>query len=222
METTKKTTILIAAAHALLNEGLSILLKANNEFEIVGSATNDFQTIDLSGNLKPDILLLDMSILEINGCEFISLIKQKSANTKILILNVEEDESLILESLKAGAKGYLSKHSRTPDLFKAMKVISCNELWLERKMMCRFFNEDFALLNDKSNRHVDDKKHSQLSPREKEVLQFLAKGCSNKEIAQCLIISEKTVKTHLNKIFKKLKVNRRLEAILLSIKSGLV
>jgi DNA-binding NarL/FixJ family response regulator len=135
------------------------------------------------------------------------------------MLTVALDEAMIFKSLKAGAKGYLSKDSSVSDLTKAIKAVHQGELWIERKLMSTFFNHEAIADSKGGNPHGRTKEG--LTPREQEVLHVLATGCTNKEIAQDLFISEKTVKTHLSSIFRKLKVTRRLQAILCAIREGL-
>ena len=170
-------------------------------------------------DLKPDVVLLDISMPKLDGIKVIPLIKRKSPETKEIMLTASKDEATIVNALKAGAKGYLSKNTSTSCLIKAIKVVHKDELWVERKLVARFFNGVSGTDLDSEDRQKNTQKG--LTPREQDVLGFLIKGHTNKEIAQNLFISEKTVKSHLNKIFKKLDVSRRLEAILCAIKLGI-
>ena len=129
------------------------------------------------------------------------------------------DEATILKALKAGAKGYLSKDANVSGLIKAIQAVHHGELWIERKLMARFFDEEAIPDSREEDRHLRAKEG--LTPREEEILRFLTTGSTNREIAEALFISEKTVKSHLNSIFRKLNVTRRLQAILYVIKRGL-
>jgi DNA-binding NarL/FixJ family response regulator len=135
------------------------------------------------------------------------------------MLTANKNETVIFKALKGGAKGYLSKDVSISDLIKAIQAVHKGELWVERKLMARFFDKE-AIAEPKeegrSGRHK-----MVLTAREKEILSILTTGCTNKEIAQALFISEKTVKSHLNSIFRKLNVTRRLQAILQAINRGL-
>ncbi|MCK5721119.1 MAG: response regulator transcription factor, partial [Gammaproteobacteria bacterium] len=144
--------------------------------------------------------------------------KQKSPGTKALMLTASKDETKILKSLKAGAKGYLSKNTTISGLIKAIKVVNKGQLWVERELVARYFNGDITA--DMGREGRQEKMKEVLTLREQDVLRLLLKGSTNKEIANDLFISEKTVKSHLNKIFKKLNVSRRLDAILTAIKLG--
>jgi RNA polymerase sigma factor (sigma-70 family) len=146
-------------------------------------------------------------------------IRHKSPKTKTLILASNKDEEKIFQSLKIGAKGYLSMDSSASDLTKAIKAVQRGELWMERKLMSKFFENEASHNSNEAN--SQKKTLEGLTPREQEVLRHLAAGLSNKEIADDLFISEKTVKSHLNSIFKKLNVTRRLQAILYAINKGL-
>jgi DNA-binding NarL/FixJ family response regulator len=128
------------------------------------------------------------------------------------------DEEVIIEAIKAGAKGYLSKNSSISRLFNAIKAVHNGELWIERQLIAKYFNGDITA--DSCLAGSPEKIEQVLTPREQEILRILTQGATNKEIAEQLFICEKTVKSHLNSIFKKLNVRRRLEAILCAIKQG--
>lgn len=211
--------VVIADDHRLFREGIRQILCNEKAFEIVGEAFNGLQTINVVNDLKPDIVLLAINMPEMDGIQVISPIRQKSPNTKALMLTACTDEAKIFKSLKAGAKGYLSKDASVFDLTKAIKAVHRGELWIERKLMSRFFDQEAIADSKGSNPHGRTKEG--LTPREQEVLRHLTTGSTNKEIAKDLFISEKTVKSHLNSIFRKLKVTRRLQAILYAISKGL-
>jgi len=211
--------IVIADGHRLFREGMCLILGQEKGIQIVGEAVNGLQTINVVNELKPDVVLLDITIAKIDGTQVVLPIRQKNPKTKALMLTAALDEAMIFKSLKAGAKGYLSKDSSVSDLTKAIKAVHQGELWIERKLMSTFFDQEAIADSKGGNPHGRTKEG--LTPREREVLHFLATGCTNKEIAQDLFISEKTVKTHLSSIFRKLKVTRRLQAILCAIREGL-
>ena len=209
-----KIRIVVVEDHSLFREGLRLILNDEESFEIVGEAANGLQAIDVISGLKPDVVLLDITMPELSGIDIIPLIKQESPETKAFMLTASKDETKIFKSLKAGAKGYLTKNTTIIELTKAIKVVNKGQLWIERKLFARYFNGDIT--SDISREGRQEK----LTPREQDVLNLLIKGFTNKEIANDLFISEKTVKSHLNKIFKKLNVSQRLGAILTAIKLG--
>jgi DNA-binding NarL/FixJ family response regulator len=215
-----KIRIAIVDDHKLYREMMSLALRKEKGIEIVGEVAKQSQIIDAISDLKPDIVLLDNSALEMDGIKVLPKIREKSPKTKALILTANRDEFTIIKILKAGAKGYVStREISISKLVKAIQAVHRGELWVERELIARFFERE-ALAGSRGE--VRSKRPQEvLTPREKEVLHILATGCSNKEIATALFISEKTVKSHLNSIFRKLNVTRRLKAILYAINRGL-
>ncbi len=211
--------VVIADDHMLLREMLCQTLRQEKSIEVVGEAANGLQTIDVISDLKPDIVLLDIIMPEMDGIKVLPAIKEKSPKTKALMLTASQDEAMILKALKAEAKGYLSKDVGISDLIKAIQAVHQGELWVQRKLMARFFEGE--AIADRKGEDRSGKTKDGLTPREQEVLCLLTKGSTNKELAKVLFISEKTVKSHLNSIFRKLKVSRRLQAILYAIRQGL-
>jgi DNA-binding NarL/FixJ family response regulator len=211
--------IVIADDHGLFREMLRITLHREGSIKIVGEAANVRQTIDLISELKPDIVLLNSTMPKMDGIEVLPEIREKNQKTKALMLTANKDEATIFKALKGGAKGYLSKDVSISNLIKAIQAVQKGELWIERKLMARFLEVEAIL--DSNRKGQAGKLKKIITPREKEVLRLLTTGSTNKEIAKALFISEKTVKSHLNSIFKKLNVTRRLQAILYAINRGL-
>ncbi|MGV7224829.1 MAG: response regulator [Nitrospinales bacterium] len=222
MQTEGNIRIVIADDHSLFRAGLRLILSEEEIVEIVGEAANGVQAIDIITDLKPDVVLLDLAISEMDGNQILTAIKQTSPETKALMFSaaVNVDEEMIFRSLKLGAKGYLSKNLASCNLIKAIKAVQRGEMWIERKLMSRFFSKEQR--NVSSMEDQVKKTSTGLTAREQEVLSVLTKGLTNKEIADTLCISEKTVKTHLNNIFRKLNVTRRLQAILYAIGRGII
>ncbi len=214
-----KIRVVIANDHGLFREMLRLAMRREGSVKIVGEAANGRQTIDVISELKPDIVLLDSTMPEMGGIEVLPAIREKKLKTKALMLTANKSETVIFKALKGGAKGYLSKNVSISDLIKAIKAVHKGELWVERKLMAKFFDKE-AITDPKGESRAGRPKMV-LTPREKEILSILTTGCTNKEIAKALFISEKTVKSHLNSIFRKLNVTRRLQAILQAINRGL-
>lgn len=211
--------VVISGDHRLFREGLRLILGREKGIEIVGEAAHGPQTIQVVSERQPHVLLLDITIPGMDATELIARIRQKSPHTRPLMLTPATDEALILRALKAGAKGYLSKDAGFSDLLKAILAVHQGELWVERKLIARSFErEAFA---DPGEGDQRPRAKDVLTAREQEILRVLASGGTNKDIAQALFISERTVKCHLNSIFKKLHVTRRLQAILYAIHRGL-
>jgi two-component system response regulator DegU len=214
-----KIKVVIADDHKLFREMLRLALHKEKSIKIVGEAATGRQAIEAITNIKPDIALLEIILPEIEGIEVLPVIRDKSPETKVLMLAARKDEAKIFKALKAGAKGYVSKDASISDLIKAIQTVYKGELWVERKQMARFFDRE--TVHNPTREGQPAKRKSVLTAREKEVLSLLSTGRTNKEIAKSLFISEKTVKSHLNSIFRKLKVSHRLQAILHAINRGL-
>lgn len=215
----EKIRVVIADNRGLFREMLRLTLRRESSIKIVGEAVNMRQTIDVTENLKPDIILLDGAMPSMDGIEILPAIREKSLKTKALMITANKDEAMIFKALRGGAKGFLSKDVNISNLIKAIQAVHNGEVWLERKLMARFLEGE--ALTDCRGESQAGRQRKGLTPREKEVLSLLTTGCSNKEIAQELFISEKTVKNHLNSIFRKLDVTQRLQAILYAINRGL-
>ena len=198
---------------------LRLALRKEKGIKIVGEAADGPQAIGAISNLKPDVVLLGIVLPGIDGIDILPVIREKSLKTKALMLATNNDDAVIFNALKAGAKGYVSKDVSISVLIKAIQTVHKGELWVERKQMARFFDKE-AVVNPKTGAQPAKKKEV-LTPREKEILSILSSGCTNKDIAKALFISEKTVKSHLNSIFKKLNVSRRIQAILYAVNRGL-
>jgi len=185
----------------------------------VGEAASGPHTIDVVSKLQPDVILLNIAIPGMDAVEVLPPVRQRSPATKPLMLTAAVDEARIFEALRAGAKGYLSKDASVSDLLKAIQTVHQGELWVERRLIARFFEGEASA--GVAEGHLHGRTKGVLTAREQEVVRLLASSCTNKDIAQTLCISEKTVKSHLHSIFRKLKVTRRLQVILYAIQRGL-
>ena len=212
-----KTKILIANTHRLVREGLRLILAQESSIQILGDSANGMQTFSAISELKPDVVLLDIDIPDVDTGEILSLLKSKGI--KPLILTTGANEDTILNALKAGAKGYLSESATTQNLVKAIESLVKGEVWVERKMVSRIVEGEVDINHPIRQQRKQTKE--QLTHREKEVLALLKEGYSNKQIAEKLYISEKTVKSHLNNIFKRFNVSGRLQAMVYAIRNGL-
>jgi two-component system, NarL family, response regulator DegU len=211
-----KIRILIADSQNLFREGLRQILSQEKHMQILAESESGQQLLTQMAELKPDVVLLDFNMPDMDKLELIAAVRDNGA--KPLALTAEADEDKIVESLKAGAWGHLSKNTTRQVLIKAIEAVHRGELWVERKMICRVFEREFV---PDSGDKVDEDQPRELSAREGEVLSLLVKGFTNKEIGEELFVSEKTVKNHLNSIFRKIGVSGRLKAILYALKRGL-
>ena len=207
--------VLIADDHALFREGLGMLLAQQDDIQVVGEAKNGLETLNQVEALQPDILLLDILMPELGGLEVLPKIRAKCAKTKVLMLTGFFEEELITEAMQNGAKGYLLKGADNKELVKAIRATHAGELWAERKVLTLLLE---SLFEKVSGLHASlSVSRENLTERENEIVRWVIQGMTNKEIAEQLGISDKTVKTHLSNIFSKLKVSRRLELLLYRI-----
>jgi DNA-binding NarL/FixJ family response regulator len=212
-----KTRILIANTHRLVREGLRMMLGQETSIQIVGDAANGMQMFSAIGELKPDVVLLDMNMPDMDTGHTLSLLKSKG--TKPLVLTTWANEETILGALRAGAKGYLPESTTAQNLIKAIESVSKGEIWVERKMVNTIVEGE--LNSDHPIKEQRNQTKEQLTHRETEVLLLRKEGYTNKEIAEQLHISKKTVKSHLNNIFRRFNVSGRLQAIVYAIRNGL-
>jgi len=203
-----KTKVLIADDHAVLREGMSRLLSQEKDIEVVGEAGDGQEAVDMVGQFKPDVVLMDIVMPRLTGVEATKLIKKNNPSTCILILTAYSDIRYILGLLEAGASGYLLKSAKSDEIVGAIRAIKAGESVLDsiatRKLLERVVNV--------SKETDEDKVRGQLSPREIEILQLASKGLSNREIADKLELSMRTVKAHLSNIFNKMRCSCRTEA----------
>jgi DNA-binding NarL/FixJ family response regulator len=200
-------TVFIAEAHVVLRQGLNRFLAQQNDIQVVGAATNGRQLLPRVEALQPHVLLLDLRLLEIDRLAILPNIRAKSPRTKILILADFCDEEFVTRALQHGIQGCVLNAAPPTELVKAIRAIHAGELWVPRRLLTRVVEE----LRHK----VDELQASSsalreaLTPREHEVVLCAVKGMTNKEIAAQLCISATTVKTHLEKVFRKLNLRRR-------------
>ncbi len=212
MRMMRPTSVLIADDQTLFREGLRLLLANDPAIAVVGEAADSLQAVRLVEALQPDILLLTINMAGPSTLEAIALIRQKSAVTQVLVLSRLPEDALIEQALQVGAKGYLSTALGYKDLIKAIQAIHAGEIWAERKVLAEVLEH----LRQKTVATTAplSERHEALTDREQEIVRWAIQGMTNKEIAARLGISDKTVKSHLGKIFGKLQISRRLQLAL--------
>lgn len=209
---TKPVRLLIVDDHLLAREGVKEILDGQKEFEIVGEASNGIQAIEKTRELLPDLVLMDISMPKMNGFDATKEIKNQFPNVKIVMMTVSYDITDWFEVLKRGAQGYLLKNLNTEDMLNGLKAYSLDEIPMSKEMAFRIWKEF----------KKDGQAEQTLSVREQEVLQLVAKGCSNKEISKQLSISENTVKTHMKNILGKLHLENRVQLASYAYDNGIV
>ncbi len=208
--------ILIAEDHAVVRQSVRVMLEMEPEFVVVGEAEDGQQALDLSEKVDPDLILMDIRMDGMDGVEATRILRERSPSIGILILTGFGDDAVLLQAVEAGAHGFLLKDASAEELKKAILRVVAGESHMTPALLRK-------LLDELATREeLPHPAHSELTPREHEVLEALARGLSNEEIANELVISEKTVKTHLGSIFGKLHVDGRAQAMLYAIREGLV
>jgi NarL family two-component system response regulator LiaR len=213
-----KTRILIADDHPLLREALCQVLSKEQDMEVVGKASDGQEVVAMSSQLKPDVVIMDIIMPKFDGIEASKKIKTAAPNIAILILTAYDDDNYVLGLLEAGAAGYLLKSARGQDLVEAVRAIRAGESVLHPEIIEKLLKR--AML--KSVGIVKPRTNELLSEREKEMLKMLSTGMGNKEIAQRLCLSLRTVKAHMSNIFTKMNVASRSEALVEALRSGLI
>lgn len=214
----KKLRILLADDHVVMRTGLRALLERQPNLEVVGESENGREAIELVASLKPDVVVMDVGMPVLNGIEATKTIVTQHPTTAVVILSMYVDESYIMRALKAGARGYLLKDSAPADLIGAIQAVSQNKSFFSPKVS-RILAEDYVRVL-KQKGAVDS--YDLLTSREREILQLIAEGKANKEVAAALNISPYTVETHRSHILEKLNLHNPAELILYAVRKGLI
>ena len=210
--------VMIADDHPLVRSGLRALLEREGEFQVVAEAVDGYDAIDLAVLHKPDVILLDVGMPRLNGPDAALSISEKVPGARIVMVSMHSDEAYVLRALKAGARGYLLKASPEADVLAAVRAIAAGNAYFSPSI-AKLLVEDYVI--ELRKRGVDDS-YDLLSVREKEILQVLATGKSNREIADLLHISVSTVEKHRDNVYQKLHLHNLGELILYAVRKGLI
>ena len=203
----QQVKVLIVDDHMLFRHGVRSAIERQADIEVVGEAGDGRDALSKARELKPDLILMDIGLPHCDGLEALSAIKDALPDTKIVMLTVHDDDENLFAAIKRGAEGFLCKNVRAQDLVDAVRGVMGGEAALSKRMAARILKEFARLAEMEVGSTV-----SQLTLREKEVLQKLSEGLSNKEIAHALYISENTVKAHVTNILRKLHLENRSQA----------
>ncbi len=213
----KKIRIILADDHTILREGIRSLLENEIDMEIIGEAEDGHQAVKMAGQLKPDVVLMDIAMPRLNGLEATSQLKKLVPDAKILILTMHENEEYIRKVLAAGAMGYILKDAAARELLGAIRAVYRGEAVLS-PAITRLVIEDYLRWGDLKTEESND----DLSEREREILQLIAEGNTNKQIADILCISVKTVQAHRSNLMNKLDLHDRGELIKYAIQKKII
>lgn len=213
-----QTTVLVVDGQAVSRAGLRRLLESYSDLEIVGEAENSIQAVGETAELLPQIVLIDAQLPEHGVVETLRQLRELNAETRTLLLVGQEDEELLYEALRAGARGYVSKEVAPDELARAVRRVAHGEVLLQPQLAARLLARSAGLAPEMTGGSPQES----LTAREREVLQLLARGLRNKEIAARLVVSERTVNFHLANIYAKLHVSGRTEALSKALERGLL
>jgi len=211
-----KIKVLLADDHCILRQALRYLLESTSEIEVVGEAQNGKEAVGLASSLKPDVVLMDIAMPVLNGIDAAYEIKKKKSEIKVLILSMYATEEYAKMAIKAGVDGYISKDISSKELMEAIRAVYKGEIFLQADLASELIENCFGELEEE--KEITEK----LTSQEKEIIYFISKGLTNKEIASQLNIAPSTVKYHRNNIMKKLKVHDRAELVRNAIRLGLI
>lgn len=210
--------ILLADDHTVVRDGLRALLEKQPDMAVVAEAADGRDSIRLAEEQSPDVIIMDIGMPNLNGIEATRRILAANPHAAVLMLSMHQDESYVLRSLKAGAKGYLLKDSLRTEVIDAIRAVARGRSFLTRKVS-RMLQEDY--MRQLETRGLDDS-YELLTDREREILQMVAEGKSNKEVAGALNISTTTVETHRGHILQKLGLHSVPELILYAVRKGII
>jgi len=207
--------ILVADDHPIVRDGLIAILSTQPDFEIVGKASTGVEAVEQSETLKPDILLLDLEMPEMDGVEALRRLRDLHSPVRALVFTAFDTDERIVGAVQAGAQGYLLKGAPREEIFNAIRVVHAGGSLLQPVVATKLLRQ---VIQDQSGHSNPDA----LTPREQNVLQLLAQGLQNKEIAAQLVITERTVKFYVSSILGKLGAGNRTEAVTIAVQRGLV
>ena len=213
----QRIKVLLADDHTMFREGLRAILDQQKDMRVVGEAKNGAEAVKKTADLAPGIVLMDVSMPVMDGVEASHLISAQDQRVGIIVLTMFREDKYVFEAIKAGARGYVIKDARARDLLKTIRAVHRGEALVDPAMATKLL-EEFRRLAQKESR----KELLELNEREIEILQLVAQGATNREIAKTLFLSEQTIKNYLSNIFLKLHVNNRSEAVASAIREGLI
>ena len=214
----KDITVMLADDHVLMRQGIKQILELEDDIDVIAQAGDGEETVEKAVDLNPDVILLDINMPKLNGIEVLRRFKDLGVASKVIMLTINDDREYLYETMKIGANGYVLKDSDVDSLIKAIRDVHMGKTYIQPSIASMLVTE----MNSKDKSvNKDLLKIKSLSKREYEVLTLVAEGLNNKEIADRLFISEKTVKNHVSNIFKKIDVNDRIQAAIFAFRTNI-
>lgn len=213
-----KVRILIADDHGIVRKGLRLQLEQHEEFQVIGEAADGREAVRLAEELSPDVIIMDIAMPNLNGIQATTQLVKKNPNLGVIMLSMHSDESYLTRTLTAGAKGYLLKDSADQDLYRAVQSVSEGKPFFSPSI-AKTLLEDY--MRQLQQRGLQDS-YDLLTDREKEILQLLAEGKSNKEVAGQLNLSPSTVETHRTRIMQKLDLHSSADIVLYAVRKKII
>lgn len=214
----RKIRVLLADDHQLMRSGVRLMLEREADLVVVGEASDGREAVTLAKSLKPDVTVMDIGMSNLNGIEAAQQMTRDNPELAVVMLSMHSDESYVLRALKAGARGYLLKDSAEADLIKAVHAVAVGKSFFS-PAVSKVLLDDYVR---KLKRSGTEDAYDLLTPREREVLQLIAEGKSNKDIANLLNLSVYTVESHRSNLMGKLNVRGLPELILYAVRKGII
>jgi DNA-binding NarL/FixJ family response regulator len=209
------TRVLLVEDHRVVAEALATMLGFEPDIEVVATVTSGGDAVVVAAEQRPDIVLMDVRIDGLNGIEATRRIVAADAGVRVIALTMYDDADTVAQAVAAGAHGFLPKNTSREELLDALRKVGAGEAYLHPSVTAPFLRRVAPLAGQTL-------KHDLLTPREHEVLEHLAQGCTTRQIADALVLGEETVKTHLSHVYQKLGVSDRVEAVAVALRRGLV
>lgn len=209
-------TVFLADDHAVMRDGLRLFLESQEDLRVVGEARDGREAVRLVAQLRPQVVIMDISMPQLNGIEATRQIRETCPETRVIILSMYSTSDHVSRALQAGARGYLLKAAGGIEVVQAVRAVHAGERYLSKKIADQMVDDYLALVEG-----TTDTLLARLSPREREVLQLLAEGCSTAEIAEILPLSAKTVESYRSRIMEKLDLKNLVALIKFAIRHGL-
>jgi len=211
----KKIKVLIAEDHVMVRQGFLVLLNAQPDIEVIGEAADGNEMIALAENLRPDVVLADISMPNLNGIEATKIIRQRFPDMPVIIITIHTSSSYVIRALRNGARGYVVKNDDFQHVIQAIKTVSLGQRYLSGQVSEQII--DAVIAGTSLDYNLDER----ISIREREILQLIAEGNTNSQIAKKLVISARTVETHRTNLMRKLDLNSQIDILRYAIQHGI-